>query len=89
LAPLVTQAQQLGGTKRTDLLRQDLGAFEREVIQVLVEFSPGLVAPRHSHPGEELVYCTEGMLEYTLDGNRPGHSRPATSCSFRPEHSIR
>jgi quercetin dioxygenase-like cupin family protein len=26
---------------------------------------------RHSHPGEELVYVTEGALEYRLDGRPP------------------
>jgi quercetin dioxygenase-like cupin family protein len=30
-----------------------------------------VVAPRHSHPGEELVYVVEGLLEYTLDGRPP------------------
>jgi quercetin dioxygenase-like cupin family protein len=28
-------------------------------------------AVRHSHPGEELVYVTEGALEYQLDGRPP------------------
>jgi quercetin dioxygenase-like cupin family protein len=62
---------QLPGTARTDLLRHDLSAPGREVIQVLVEFAPGAAAPRHSHPGEELVYVVEGELEYRLDGQPP------------------
>jgi quercetin dioxygenase-like cupin family protein len=41
------------------------------VIQVLVGFAPGVVAPRHSHPGEEIVYVVEGILEYQLDGKPP------------------
>jgi quercetin dioxygenase-like cupin family protein len=41
------------------------------VNQVLVEFAPGLVAPRHAHPGEEIVYVVEGELEYQLDGKPP------------------
>ena len=60
----------LGDIKRTNLLRNDLSAG-REVIQVLVEFGPGVSAVRHSHPGEELVYVTEGALEYQLDGRPP------------------
>src|SRR3546814_14363589 len=59
---------QLPGTSRTDLLRHDLSAPGREVIQVLVELAPVAAAPRHSHPGEELVYVVEGVLEYQLDG---------------------
>ena len=61
----------LGDIKRTNLLRNDLNAPGREVIQVLVEFAPGVEAARHSHPGEELVYVTEGALEYKLDGRPP------------------
>jgi quercetin dioxygenase-like cupin family protein len=32
---------------------------------------PGSCAPRHSHPGEEIVYVVEGILEYQLDGKPP------------------
>lgn len=38
---------------------------------MLVEFAPGAAAPRHAHPGEELVYVVEGVLEYQLDGQAP------------------
>ena len=58
----------LAGVKRTDLMKEDLSAAGREVVQVLVEFAPGVAFPRHSHPGEELVYVVEGSLEYALDG---------------------
>lgn len=62
---------QAPGLKRTDLNRQDLSIPGREVVQVLVEFPPGLVAPRHSHPGEEIVYVVSGTLEYQLDARPP------------------
>ena len=29
-----------------------------------VDFDPGYVAPRHTHPGEEIIYVIEGSLEY-------------------------
>jgi quercetin dioxygenase-like cupin family protein len=61
------QAQQ-AGTKRTDLQRHDLSAPGREVIQVRVDFDPGYVAPRHTHPGEEIIYVIEGTLEYDIGG---------------------
>jgi quercetin dioxygenase-like cupin family protein len=61
----------LGDIKRNNLLRNDLSAPGREVVQVLVEFGPGVEAARHSHPGEELVYVTEGLLEYQLEGRPP------------------
>jgi quercetin dioxygenase-like cupin family protein len=61
----------LGDIKRTNLVRQDIGVPGREVIQVLVEIGPGVTAARHSHPGEELAFVTEGALEYRLDGRPP------------------
>jgi quercetin dioxygenase-like cupin family protein len=62
---------QLPGIRRTDLMQYDLSVSGREVIQALVEIPPGAAAPRHSHPGEELVYVVEGLLEYALDGRSP------------------
>jgi quercetin dioxygenase-like cupin family protein len=59
------------GIKRTDLQRHDLSAPGREVIQVRVELAPGVLFPRHSHPGEEIAYVLEGSLEYQLEGKPP------------------
>jgi quercetin dioxygenase-like cupin family protein len=73
LAPSSLLAQSAASTqppdiKRTDVLRSDLSVPGREVIQVLVEFAPGVAFPKHSHPGEEIAYVIEGTLEYALDG---------------------
>jgi quercetin dioxygenase-like cupin family protein len=86
VAPYVVLAQ-APGTKRTDLMRNDLSAPGRQVIQVLVEFAPGVVAPRHSHPGEEIVYVVEGALEYQLDG-RPPVTVKAGEVLFIPAGAI-
>ena len=59
------------GVKRTDLLRHDLDVPGREVVQVRVDFAPGAVAPEHSHPGEEIAYVIEGLLEYRFEGKPP------------------
>ncbi len=59
------------GVTRIPLLREDLSAAGRETIQVLVEFAPDASFPAHSHPGEELVYVTEGSLEYAVAGKPP------------------
>jgi quercetin dioxygenase-like cupin family protein len=66
-AAQIAMAQQ-PGTKRTDLQRHDLSAHGREVVQVRVDFDPGYVAPRHTHPGEEIIYVLEGTLEHQIDG---------------------
>jgi len=70
LALNVAQSQQPGVT-RTDLLRHDFGLSGREVIQVRVDFAPGVAFPPHSHPGEEIAYVIEGLLEYRLEGKPP------------------
>ncbi|MEK6283155.1 MAG: cupin domain-containing protein [Acidobacteriota bacterium] len=62
---------QAPGIKRTDLQRHDLSVPGREVVQVRVDIAPGVVAPRHSHPGEEIVYAIEGLLEYQVEGKPP------------------
>ena len=90
LAPAVASAQGPGLT-RTDLLRHDLSIPGREVVQVLVEFAPGAVAPNHSHPGEEIAYIVEGVLEYTLAGRPPVTLKPGESL-FIPAgtpHAVR
>ena len=66
----LTQAQQ-SGIKRTDLQQHDLGIPGREVVQVRVDIGPGVVAPKHSHPGEEIIYVIEGSLEYRVEGKPP------------------
>ena len=75
LAVNVAQSQQPGVT-RTDLLRHDLGVSGREVIQVRVDFAPGVAFPPHSHPGEEIAYVIEGLLEYRLEGRPPVTLKP-------------
>jgi quercetin dioxygenase-like cupin family protein len=59
------------GVRRTSLQRHDLSVPGREVIQVRVDIAPGVVVPRHSHPGEEIVYAIEGSLEYRVEGRPP------------------
>ena len=92
LAPSVVMAQsavlvQPPGIKRTDLMRNDLSVPGREVIQVLVEFAPEVAFPNHSHPGEELVYVVEGLLEYQLEG-RPPVTLKAGDVLFIPHGTI-
>ena len=66
-----TTLAQTSGLKRTDLQQHDLSVPGREVVQVRVDFAPGVVAPAHNHPGEEIVYAIEGLLEYRLEGRPP------------------
>ena len=58
----VVQANEvsLGDIKRTNLLRNDLSAAGREVIQVLVEFGPGEPHPRLQSRIGDYVLLTQG-----------------------------
>jgi quercetin dioxygenase-like cupin family protein len=68
--PGIAQPQQ-PGTKRTELQRHDLSTPGWEVIQARVDFDPAAVFSRHRHPGEEIIYVLEGMLEYRVEGKPP------------------
>jgi quercetin dioxygenase-like cupin family protein len=59
------------GLTRTDLIREDLGAADREVIQARVDFDPGVASPKHAHPGVEVAYVISGTFEYQLEGRAP------------------
>jgi len=82
----VTPAQQ-PGTRRTELLRHDLGTPGREVIQVRVEFDPGVSFGSHWHPGEEIAYVVEGTLEYQIEG-KPPVTLEAGDVLFIPARAI-
>jgi quercetin dioxygenase-like cupin family protein len=56
------------GTARTDLQRHDLSVAGWESLQALVSFAPGSSFPRHKHPGEEIIYVTQGTIEYEVAG---------------------
>ena len=56
---------------RTDLQRQDLTVPGREAVQVRVDVDPGKTAPKHKHPGEEVIYVLEGTLEYQIEDQPP------------------
>lgn len=40
-------------------------------VRVRVDLEPGVVAPRHMHPGEEIINVLEGSLEYQVEGKQP------------------
>jgi quercetin dioxygenase-like cupin family protein len=62
---------QMSGVHRTDLQRHDLSVPGWEAVQVRVDIDPGVTAPKHRHPGEEIIYVLEGALQYQLEGQAP------------------
>jgi quercetin dioxygenase-like cupin family protein len=57
--------------QRTDLLKNDISVSGKEVVQVRVDFNPGAFAVNHKHPGEEVAFVLEGVLEYKLEARKP------------------
>ena len=64
-------AQAQEGVKRTDLQQHDLSIAGREAIQVRVDIAPGVLAPRHTHFGEKIIYVLGGTLLYEVEGKPP------------------
>jgi quercetin dioxygenase-like cupin family protein len=75
------------GIRRTDLQQHDLSVPGREVVQVRVEIGPGVKFPKHSHPGEEIVYVLTGTLEYQI-GDEPPRTLEAGDVLFIPAGAI-
>ncbi|MET0634669.1 MAG: cupin domain-containing protein [Chitinophagaceae bacterium] len=78
---------QQSGVKRTELQRHDLSIPGREMIQVRVDLDPGIVAGRHWHHGEEVIYLIEGQMEYQVDG-KPAVILKAGDVLFIPSGTI-
>jgi quercetin dioxygenase-like cupin family protein len=56
------------GVKRSDVQTANLSVPGREVVQQLVEFQPGVVVAKHTHPGEEVGAVLEGTLRLEVAG---------------------
>jgi quercetin dioxygenase-like cupin family protein len=66
---LVAQAPAL---TRTLIGRGDVSfAPDREAVVVRVDLAANGAAGRHTHPGDEVAYITEGQLLLTVEGQAP------------------
>ena len=83
---IAATAQQTG-VKRTDLQRHDLSLQGREVVQARVDIPPGVLAPSHTLPGEEIIYVIEGVFEYIVD-NKPPVRVKAGEVLFIPAGAV-
>jgi len=79
-------AQQLA-TTRTILQRYDMSIPGREAVQARIDFGPGVAAPPHTHPGEEIIYVLLGEIEYRV-GNAPPVTLRAGDVLFVPRGAV-
>ena len=70
-AALAAAAPVQAQVKRTPVLTADVAAPGREAVVVRGEIDPGASAARHTHPGDEISYITEGEAELLIDGEAP------------------
>jgi quercetin dioxygenase-like cupin family protein len=54
--------------KRTVLHQQDLSVAGRQVVLGRADFPKGTSTGKHTHPGEESSYVTEGTLSIVIEG---------------------
>jgi quercetin dioxygenase-like cupin family protein len=78
---------QQDGVKRTELQRHDLGTPGREAVQVRIDFNRGTGFGKHTHPGEEIIYVLEGLLEYQIE-DKPPITLKAGDVLFIPAGTI-
>lgn len=62
---------QASGIKRTVVTKADVAAPNHEAVVARVELEPGIVAGRHTHPGDEISYVLEGEGELLIEGEDP------------------
>ena len=67
------------GIQRTIVQRQDLSIPGREAVVARVEIAPGASAGRHTHPGEEISYITDGEMDVLIEGRAPQHFKAGES----------
>ncbi|MCA0240093.1 MAG: cupin domain-containing protein [Proteobacteria bacterium] len=59
---------QASGLSRTLVGRADVSVPGREAVVARVEVAAGARAGRHTHPGDEISYITEGEVELLVEG---------------------
>jgi quercetin dioxygenase-like cupin family protein len=62
---------QASGLKREMVKKGDVSVPNHEAVVARVEVAPGIVAGRHTHPGDEISYVLEGEGEVLIDGEPP------------------
>lgn len=66
-----TALAQTGGIRRAVIQKADVSVPGREAVVAKVELDAGVAAGRHTHPGDEISYVTEGEGELRIDGEDP------------------
>src|ERR1700674_3086087 len=69
LAAAMALLAQNSGITRTVVKKGDVSVPGREAVIARVEIAPQASAGRHTHPGDEISYVTEGEGEILMEGH--------------------
>ncbi len=64
----VVQPNNVQPVQRKIVERADVSVPGREAVIVHVEIAPGASVGRHTHPGEEISYITDGEADLLIEG---------------------
>jgi len=67
--------------KRTQVYKGPVAAANYEAVVVKAELAAGGHAGRHTHPGDEISYVTDGDAELLVDGQPPLKLKPGEAFS--------
>jgi quercetin dioxygenase-like cupin family protein len=59
------------GIQRTVVQKADVSVPGREAVIARIEIAPNARAGRHTHPGDEISYVTDGEGEILIEGQPP------------------
>jgi quercetin dioxygenase-like cupin family protein len=59
------------GVQRTVVQKGDVSVPGREAVIANIDITSGSSTGRHTHPGDEITYVSQGELEVTIDGQKP------------------
>ena len=68
LGGAATAFAQSTGIQRTIVQKADVSVENREAVIARVEIAPGIIAGKHTHPGDEISYVLEGEGELYIEG---------------------
>jgi quercetin dioxygenase-like cupin family protein len=71
-----TPAASAPALKRTEVFRDDVAAPGHEAVVMKVELAAGGHSGRHTHPGDEISYISDGEGSLLVDGEPPRKLRP-------------
>ena len=71
IAACANAAPAASGIQRTIVGRADVSTPGREAVVAHVELKAGASSGRHTHPGDEISYMTEGEALLLIDGEEP------------------